>query len=60
MADRDVVVVNGGSKAGWFVAGGLIAAAILAAILYLNGTFDNSRTIDIQIEVPKVTIPATD
>jgi len=59
MADREVIVTNGGS-AGWFVAGALAVAAIIGAILYANGYFDNRETIELRIDVPQVDLPSVE
>ncbi len=55
MADPNVVVVNGG-KAGWFVAGALIVAALIGGYLYYDGYFDRQKAIELKIEVPKLEI----
>lgn len=57
MADREVVVVRNGGV-GWFVAGAVVVAAIIGAILYANGYFGDPETVNLQVDVPKVTIEA--
>ena len=52
MADNQVVV--GGGRATAFVAGAVVVAAIIGAILYASGYFDNREKIELQVEVPKI------
>ena len=57
MADNDMVVVNGGSRAGWFFAGALAAATIVAGFLYVDGYFDRSTGIELKVDTSKIEIP---
>jgi hypothetical protein len=57
MADNDMVVVNGGSRVGWFLAGALFAAAIVAGFLYADGYFDRSASIELKVDTSKIEIP---
>ena len=58
MAERDVVVVNGGGKLAYFIAGLLIAAGVVCAVLYAQGYFDRSQSTELKLEIPKVDLPA--
>lgn len=55
MANPDVVVVNGG-KAGWFVAGAVMIAAVIGGYLYYDGYFDQQKSIELKIDVPNLEI----
>jgi hypothetical protein len=58
MSDRDVVVVNSGGRAGWFIAGGLVVAAIIGAVLYFGGFLGaDDRKVEISVDVPKIAEP---
>lgn len=56
--DRTVIHSTGsGGSAGWFIAGGLIVAAIVAGVLLFGGEARNGD-VDVNLEAPKVEAPA--
>ncbi len=59
--DRETVVVsgNGGSGAGWFLAGIIVLALVVVGFLYFNGTFSGGGgdSVELTIEAPEVPVP---
>lgn len=55
--DRETRIVEkpASSGAGWFVAGALVAVAIVAGVLYSNGYFNNDDEVSIELNVPGIT-----
>ncbi|MBA3447242.1 MAG: hypothetical protein H0T56_06495 [Pseudaminobacter sp.] len=56
MADRDIMVANGGGRVGWFAAGALAVAGAIALFLYADGYFDQSSSVELKGDVPNVDI----
>lgn len=58
--DRDTTVVHTGrsSGAGWFIAGAIVVAAIVAGFMIWGGDMGGSDA-NVTIEAPKVETPAT-
>lgn len=58
MADDDMVVVNSsGSRASWFFAGILVAAAAVAGFLYMDGYFGDSQALETNADKSGIEIP---
>ncbi len=57
MADRDVIVTRK-SNVGAFVAGAVIVALVIGAILHFNGYFDRSETIELKVDIPGIETPS--
>ncbi|MBD8890562.1 hypothetical protein [Roseibium litorale] len=57
--DRNTYVTppRGGSSAGWFIAGILVAAMIGGGVLYYNGYFHQEKEVSIELKVPDVKLP---
>lgn len=55
--DRETRIVQkpAASGAGWFIAGALVAVAIVAGVLYANGYFTQSDEVSIELNVPGIT-----
>lgn len=56
MANGDFVVVNGGSKAGWFIAGAVVIASAIGLFLYADGYFDKKDSVELQVGPAKIEI----
>ncbi len=57
MADRDVIVTRK-SSLGAFVAGAAVVALVIGAVLYFNGYFDRSETIELKVDIPGIETPS--
>ncbi len=53
--DTKVVEKPAMAGAGWFIAGGLVVAAIVAGVLYANGYFAQDDELSIELNVPGIT-----
>lgn len=59
--DRETTVVHtgGSSGAGWFIAGAIVIAAIIAGFFLYGGVFDGGGDkVNIEMQAPKVDTPA--
>ena len=56
--DRDTyVTTTTRSGAGWFIAGAVVVAMIVAGVFYANGYFQDDNEVSIELKLPDVDAP---
>ena len=56
--EQDMIAAGGASRVGWFAAGALAVAALLALFLYADGYFDGDTATASGIEAGRTIIEA--